>query len=80
MRSQACGIVKVVAPRYQARGAEGTGPSCQGARDTKGGGKCRVTLLFGTTDPGQLAGGLALLDGWTVAMFALSLRLFRCDR
>ncbi|WP_433937207.1 ABC transporter permease [Sorangium cellulosum] len=40
----------------------------------------RETLLFGVTDPGELAGGLAVLAGWTVATFALSLRLFRWHR
>ncbi|WP_437493537.1 ABC transporter permease [Sorangium sp. So ce1014] len=40
----------------------------------------REILLFGATDPGQLAGGIAVLAGWTVATFALSLRLFRWHR
>ncbi|AUX43329.1 uncharacterized protein SOCE26_047770 [Sorangium cellulosum] len=40
----------------------------------------RETLLFGVTDPGQLAGGIAVLVGWTVATFALSLWLFRWHR
>ncbi|HTN83534.1 MAG TPA: hypothetical protein VL242_07605 [Sorangium sp.] len=40
----------------------------------------REILLFGFTDPGQLAGGLPVLAGWTAATFALSLRLLRWHR